>query len=128
MLDFKDRTYNKATDIAGPVTVAAAYDGGTTIDPNSKATLLATRIVMIGSSKFLANDAAETVGINFFTNSIDWLVKKDAVLDISPKKPQEYGISLSPMQMRTLLWCALIFIPGAALIHGHLFTWFSRRK
>ncbi len=127
MLDFKDRTYDKATDIAGPVTVAAAYDGGTTIDPNSKATLLATRIVMIGSSKFLANDAAETVGINFFTNSINWLVKKDAVLDISPKKPQEYGISLSPMQMRTLLWCALIFIPGAALILG-IFTWFSRRK
>jgi hypothetical protein len=119
--------FNKATDIAGPVTIAAVYDGGTITDPTSKATLPATRIVVIGSSKFLENDAEEAVGANFFANSLDWLVKKDAVLDISPKKPQEYGLSLSPIQHRTVVWISLIFIPGTALLLG-IVTWFSRRK
>jgi ABC-type uncharacterized transport system involved in gliding motility auxiliary subunit len=125
--DYKDRTFDKVNDIAGPITVAAVYDGGMVVDPKSKATVPATRIVIVGASKFVENDSGDPVGINFFTNSLDWLVKKDAVLDISPKKPQEYGISLSPMQGRTIAWIALFFVPGAALALG-IFTWFSRRK
>ena len=125
--DHKIRAFDKTTDIPGPVTIAAEYDGGQITDPNSKATVTATRIVVVGSSRFVQNDTAEAVGINFFTNCIDWLVKKDAVLNISPKKPQEYGITLSPMQGRTVMWTALFFIPGAALAMG-IFTWFSRRK
>jgi ABC-type uncharacterized transport system involved in gliding motility auxiliary subunit len=125
--DPKQLTFNKTTDIAGPVTIAAEYDGGKTTDPATKATMFATRIVAVGASKFLENDAAEPVGANFFTNSLDWLVKKDAVLDIAPKKPQQYGVSLNPMSYRTVVWCAAFFIPGAALVLG-IFTWFSRRK
>jgi len=120
-------TFNKATDIPGPVTIAAEYDGGMTTDPATKATMFATRIVAVGASKFVENDAAESVGANFFTNSLDWLVKKNAFLDIAPKKPQQYGVSLNPISYRTVVWCAAFFIPGAALVLG-IFTWFSRRK
>ena len=120
-------TFDKTADIPGPVTIAAAYDGGTTTDPATKATMFSTRIVAVGAAKFLENDSAESMGANFFTNSVDWLVKKDAVLDIAPKKPQQYGVSLNPISYRTLLWCAAFFIPGAALVLG-IGTWFSRRK
>lgn len=125
--DPKQLTFNKTTDIPGPVTIAAEYDGGMTTDPTSKTTMFATRIVAVGASKFLENDSAESVGANFFTNSIDWLVKKDAVLDIAPKKALQYGVSLNPISYRTVVWCAAFFIPGAALLLG-IFTWFSRRK
>jgi ABC-type uncharacterized transport system involved in gliding motility auxiliary subunit len=125
--DPKQLTYNKVTDIPGPVTVAAQYDGGMTTDPQTKATMSATRLIAVGASKFLENDTAETVGANFFTNAVDWLVKKDAVLDISPKKPMEYGIVINPISERTLFWCAGFFVPGAALLLGVL-TWLSRRK
>jgi ABC-type uncharacterized transport system involved in gliding motility auxiliary subunit len=125
--DPKQLTFNKATDIPGPMTVAAQYDGGDITDPKTSAMMPATRIVAVGASKFLQNDTAEAVGANFFTNSVDWLVKKNAVLDIAPKKPQEYGVYLTPMQFRTVIWCALFFVPGAALIAG-IFTWLSRRK
>jgi ABC-type uncharacterized transport system involved in gliding motility auxiliary subunit len=130
MVDVKDLTYNKTTDIAGPVTVAAQYDGGEITDPKTSATVPATRVVVVGASKFLQNDTVDTmdrVGSNFFTNCVDWLVKKNAVLDIAPKKPQEYGVFLSPMSFRTVLWCAVLFVPGTALALG-IFTWFSRRK
>ncbi len=55
------------------------------------------------------------------------MAKKNATLDMSPKQPQSYGLALSPMSERTVIWTALFFIPGAALALG-LFTWFSRRK
>ena len=125
--DPKDLTFDKTTDIAGPVIIAAQYDGGTTTDPATKATMGATRIVAVGASKFLENTTADTMGANFFTNTVDWLVKKDAVLDIAPKKPQEYGISLNPISFRTVAWCAAFFVPGAALVLG-IMSWFSRRK
>lgn len=126
-VDQKTLSYNKTTDIGGPVTVAAAYDGGSLTDPTTKETMIATRLVLVGSSKFLQNDTADSVGANFFANAVDWLVKKQAVLDINPKKALEYGLSLSPMQYRTIVWCSIIFIPAIALALG-VFTWFSRRK
>ena len=119
--------FDKATDLPGPLDVAVVYDGGTVSDPKTQAQVPAARIVAVGTSKFVRNDVAEPVGMNFFSNCVDWLVKKQAVLDIAPKIPQEYGLSLSPMQSRTVGWMALFFIPGAALIMA-LFTWLSRRK
>jgi ABC-type uncharacterized transport system involved in gliding motility auxiliary subunit len=109
------------------VTIAAAYDGGTMTDPKTQAIVPATRIVLVGASKFLQNGTADSIGANFFTNSVDWLVKTQPVLDISPKIPQAYDLSLSPMQTRTVEWTALLVIPGVALIFA-LFTWVSRRK
>jgi ABC-type uncharacterized transport system involved in gliding motility auxiliary subunit len=120
-------TFDKTTDIPGPLTVAAQYDGGMVTDPKTQALVSAARIVIVGASKFIENDVVEPVGTNFFSNSVDWLVKKEAVLDISPKIPQQYGLSLSPMQSRTVGWISLFFIPAAALVLA-LGTWLSRRK
>jgi ABC-type uncharacterized transport system involved in gliding motility auxiliary subunit len=123
----RDLTYNKVTDLPGPITIAAQYDGGMTTDPATKATMFATRVVAVGAAKFLENDTQDPVTANFFTNCVDWLVKKNAVLDIAPKKPLQYGVSLSPISYRTVVWCSGFFIPGAALVLG-IATWFSRRK
>jgi ABC-type uncharacterized transport system involved in gliding motility auxiliary subunit len=123
-----NRTFDKAAgDIPGPLTISALYDGGTVTDPATKTPMNATRLVLIGSAHFLENDSAESVGTNFFINALDWLVKKNAVLSIEPKRPQEYGVNLSPMSERTVVWTALLFVPGLALALG-IFTWFSRRK
>ncbi|MCE0498304.1 MAG: GldG family protein [Methylacidiphilales bacterium] len=130
---YQDRTFNKATDIPGPVTISAVYDDSPVADPNAKTTVPGTRVIAIGTSKFLENDIvmakgeADTLGANFFNNCLDWLVKKNATLDIAPKVPQDYGVNLSPMSGRTLAWVCEFFIPLAALALG-IFTWFSRRK
>jgi ABC-type uncharacterized transport system involved in gliding motility auxiliary subunit len=125
--DPRSLVFNKATDVPGPVTVSAAYDGGMVTDPKTQALEPAARVIVMGSSKFVRNEVADSVGLNFFSNCVDWLVKKQAVLDISPKIPQQYGLSLSPMQARTVGWMSLFFVPGAALVLA-LFTWLSRRK
>jgi ABC-type uncharacterized transport system involved in gliding motility auxiliary subunit len=127
LMTIKTRTFNPAADLRGPLVISAAYDAGTVTDPSTKKEITGTRIVLAGSAHFLENDAAEQVGSNFFLNALDWLVKKNAVLDILPKQPQQYGVSLSPMQQRTVNWTAIFFVPGACLLLG-IFTWLSRRK
>jgi ABC-type uncharacterized transport system involved in gliding motility auxiliary subunit len=127
MSDLSSLSFDKNGDIPGPVTIAAVYDGGTTTDPKTQAIIPAARIVAIGAAKFLQNSVAEPINLNLFANALDWLVKKDAVLDIAPKIPQEYDLSLSPLQTRTVEWTALIVVPGLALVLA-LFTWLSRRK
>ena len=119
--DVKQLTYNKVTDLPGPSPSPPNTTAARATDPKTKATISATRVVAVGASKFLENDVAESVGAKFFTTTVDWLVKKNAVLDISPKKPQEYGISLNPISYRTVAWCAAFFVPGAAFArHFHL--------
>jgi ABC-type uncharacterized transport system involved in gliding motility auxiliary subunit len=129
LMAVQTRTFNRATDLRGPLVVSALYDGGTVSDPATKAQINGTRIVLVGSARFLENDqaAAQQVGSNFFLNSLDWLTKQNAVLDIEPKQQEQYGVSLSPMQMRTVIWTALFFVPGICLALG-IFTWISRRK
>jgi ABC-type uncharacterized transport system involved in gliding motility auxiliary subunit len=129
LMGLSSRTFNKMTDIPGPMVIAAAYDAGTVTDPKTKEQSNGTRLVVAGSSHFLENDTigGSPVAANFFINAVDWLAKKNATLDISPKQPQVYGVSLSPMSENTVMWTAFAFIPGAALALG-LFAWFSRRK
>ena len=121
------RIYNRVTDIAGPLVISAVYDAGQVTDPATKEQINGARIVIIGSAHFLENDTADNISSNFFINALDWLVKKNAILDIAPKAPQSYGVNLSPMSERTVTWTALFFVPGLALALG-IFTWFSRRK
>jgi ABC-type uncharacterized transport system involved in gliding motility auxiliary subunit len=130
---YQNRIFDKTADIPGPLTISAVYDAGQVANANATASVPGTRIIAIGASKFLENDIAmakgqaDTLGANFFSNCLDWLVKKDATLDIAPKVPQDYGVNLSPMSARTLAWVCEFFIPLAALTLG-IFTWFSRRK
>ena len=129
LMSVSTRTYDHTTDFAGPLPVAAAYDAGTVTDPATKAQSNGTRIVLVGSAHFLENDtiSGQPVAADFFINAVDWLAKLNATLDISPKQPQTYGVALSPMSERTVIWTSILFIPGAALALG-VVAWFSRRK
>jgi ABC-type uncharacterized transport system involved in gliding motility auxiliary subunit len=129
LMSIKTRIFNPATDLRGPLPVSALYDGGTVTDPTTKKEVIGTRVVLVGSAHFVENDAVadQMVASNFFLNALDWLVKKNAVLDILSKQPQQYGVYLSPMQQRTVNWTAIFFVPGACLLAG-IFTWISRRK
>ena len=81
----------------GPLTIAAVYDGGTT--PTQRPRPPCPPPASSPSAppnSWKTTRAMKRSAANFFTNCLDWLVKKDAVLDIAPKKPQDYGVSLNP--------------------------------
>jgi ABC-type uncharacterized transport system involved in gliding motility auxiliary subunit len=125
--NFKDKkpTYDPATDIAGPLALAAVYDGGEV--PGEGVTVTGARLAVIGGSTFVANQDLEGVGLDFFLNLLNWMMKKDTAIGISPKLAQEFGLDVSPLQRATIGLLALTFIPGLALGAG-LIVWYSRRK
>jgi hypothetical protein len=117
--------YDAGTDIAGPLTLAMAYDGGEL--PGDAVKLAGTRLAVVGSSTFLTNEKLDATGLDFFLNLLNWMLKKDAAMGISPRAPQEFGLNVGPLQKSTIIFLCLVFAPGVAAAAGAA-VWFSRRK
>ena len=121
----KKPTFDPVTDLKGPNPAIALYDGGEV--PGEGVNVVGTRVVAIGSSAFLINRNIDGTGVDFISSLINWMTKKETVLGISPKIPQEYALNLSPMQMTSITWMSLMIIPGATLFIGIL-VWYRRRR
>jgi ABC-type uncharacterized transport system len=117
--------FDPATDLKGPLVVAALYDGG--LLPGEGVSVTDARLMVMGSSYFLSNLDLSGVGVDFFTNTLNWMLQKDVAVGINPKFPAEYSLNVSPLQLRTINTLAMTLLPGAALCAG-LFVWYSRRK
>jgi hypothetical protein len=124
-LDDPKPQYDKATDITGPLTLAMAYDGGEI--PGDGVKLVDTRLVVVGSSSFLANQYLDGSGLDFFLNTLNWEMQKDNAIGISPKSAQEFGLNISPLQKSTIFLLAILFAPGVAAVLG-IAVWWSRRR
>jgi ABC-type uncharacterized transport system involved in gliding motility auxiliary subunit len=117
--------FDSTKDIAGPLVVAALYDGGDTSADGVN--VPGTKIVVVGASGIVTNRNLDSVGVDFTTNALNWMLKKEMAVGIGPKTPLEYALKVSPLQARTIVWMVWLILPGASLIVGIL-VWYSRRK
>ena len=117
--------FDSTKDSPGPLVVSAVYDGG---DISADGVSVpGTKWMIVGASGFVTNRNLDSVGVDFFTNSLNWMLKKDVAIGIGPKSPLEYGLKVSPLQSRTITWLVWMVLPGAALTAG-IMVWYSRRK
>lgn len=121
----KKPTFDPATDIAGPLAMAALYDGGEV--PGEGVKVTGARFAVVGCSSFLANQNLDPVGLDFFLNLLNWMMKKEASIGISPKAAQEFSLTVSPLQQTTITLLVLGLIPILSIVTGFM-VWFSRRK
>jgi hypothetical protein len=105
--------------------LAALYDAGDIA--GEKVNLPGTRLLVVGSSSFLTNGNLDGLGVDFLTNALNWMLKKEVAIGIAPKTPQEYPFKLTPLELRTISGFALIVAPGISLFLAGL-VWFRRRK
>lgn len=117
--------FDPTKDLAGPLVVAAVYDGGDIAADG--VSVPGTKWIIMGSSGFVTNRSLDSVGVDLFTNCLNWMLKKDATIGIGPKSPTEYALKVSPLQSRTITWLVWMILPGAALTTG-IMVWYSRRK
>jgi ABC-type uncharacterized transport system involved in gliding motility auxiliary subunit len=85
------------------------------------------RMVVFGSSAFIANSSQQGPAVDLFMNSLNWLLKRQQLIGIAPKAPQEFGLSLDPFQTRAIFLTEIIAIPFAIAGIGFI-VWFKRRK
>jgi hypothetical protein len=113
--------FDAATDVKGPVPVAAAVE--------DKAR--GSRLVVFGSSAFVANailDQEADFNRDLLVNSVAWVVgREQGIGGVAPKATEHIKLSITGSQLWTVGLIAVLLMPlGAALLGGSV--WWLRRS
>ncbi|HYO14145.1 MAG TPA: GldG family protein [Thermoanaerobaculia bacterium] len=113
-----------AADLAGPVPLGVAVESG-----DAAAGQRATRLVVVGDSDFASNQLLEANVANsvLLSNALNWLVERETLLGIPPKKTEQVRLTLTSQEIRTTYLLALVILPGLA-VAGGIATFYRRRK
>jgi ABC-type uncharacterized transport system involved in gliding motility auxiliary subunit len=126
------------TDIQGPVTVAVAVNQGAPeppADPDAPppppkpASTKGPRLVVVGDSDFAGNQLLQANFGNsvLLSNSMNWLVDRQQLLSIPPKKTEQVHLSLTQSEIRTVYLLSLFVLPGLGVVLGAL-VYVKRRR
>ncbi len=110
--------FNSATDIKGPVPLAAAIE----IQGKNKG-----RLVVFGDSDFIMNSYYNQQGNgNLFENTINWGAKEENLIAITPRSFKPMNLTLKGNQQRLLGFLSIILLPEIFLLLA-LWVWAKRR-
>lgn len=87
------------------------------------------RMVVVGDSDFLSTALLRVgPGNRTLTNNVfNWLVQRETLLGIPPKKPEQVRLSMTPAQLRWAMAFVVLILPGLAVLLG-LWVWSRRRR
>ncbi len=111
--------YDPASDIAGPVTLAASGENASTRG----------RVVVFGNSVFTTNKGFDAYANgDIFTNSLDWAAQQGNLINITPRTPITRTFN-PPAQLPfiLILLSSVILIPGLIVVAG-VSNWLARRR
>ena len=113
-------------DPRGRVPLAvASHKGGV---PGVSSSYGASRVIVVGDSRFLVNAGIEHFYNHEFANlAVNWLLDRSALVDIGPKPVKYYRLSMTAENRERTMWLLLAGIPGSVLALGIL-VWLVRRK
>jgi ABC-type uncharacterized transport system involved in gliding motility auxiliary subunit len=115
----KQIAFDAATDVAGPLTVAAAAENASTKG----------RLVVFGNSVFARNEGFDAYANgDVFINSVDWAAQESDLINITPKTPVERTFN-PPGQLPFILILlgSVVLIPGLVLVAG-VSNWLARKR
>ena len=118
-------TFDPVTDIKGPLCLAVAVEGSK--PPGVELGTGQGRMVVVGTSGFVDNASLSGGNLDFFMNSLNWLLKREQLIAVSPKLPQEFRLDMTPNQARGVYALVIVGMPLAVALLG-LTVWARRRK
>jgi ABC-type uncharacterized transport system involved in gliding motility auxiliary subunit len=121
--NLEEEVKKDAKDVPGPVTVAIAVEPADA----KKAAGKATRLVVIGNSRFAANGNIGNAGnANLFVNAVQWLGGQEKLVGIAPKTPEQASLSLTRAQVNRIGLFTILGLPVIAIVLG-VWVWYRRR-
>jgi ABC-type uncharacterized transport system involved in gliding motility auxiliary subunit len=124
-----DAVQKDAQDVPGPVTIALAA-GPEARDARADAPAAAkkaTRIVVVGNSRFAVNGSLGGAGnANLFLNAIHWLTGDEKLVGIAPKTPEQASLQVSQSQINRIGLFVVAGMPLLAILLG-VWVWYRRR-
>jgi ABC-type uncharacterized transport system involved in gliding motility auxiliary subunit len=109
-----DQVKKDDKDVPGPVPLGVAVEikGGAGSRP--------ARLVVYGDSDFATNQLVRADGNNatLLANSLNWLVERETLLGIPPRKTEQVRLSMTAGELRTVYVLSLLLLPGLAVAAG----------
>lgn len=126
-LNSEDAKFDEGQELKGPLSMAVAVDAGKVGEENVN--LSGARLVIIGSSSSFSNTQLVNLPgvLDLGLNSLNWLLRKETLLGIAPKQPQEFSIGLTEGQLASLALILGIALPFSILFLG-IGVWWKRRR
>ncbi len=117
------RVQRDPADVAGPVSLGAVAESGATA-PGKRP----MRLIVLGDSDFGANQLLEANAPNaiLLANSLNWLVEREALLGIPPKKTEQVKLTLTSEEFWMIVLLALA-LPVLSVVAGTV-VFFRRRR
>jgi ABC-type uncharacterized transport system involved in gliding motility auxiliary subunit len=117
-----DKVGQDARDLAGPVPIGAVAESALTA-PGKKS----MRLVVFGDSDFATNQLLGSNQDNglLLANTLNWLVEREALLGIPPKKTEQVRLTLTGDEIRKVYLVAALLPILAVALGGYVF---SRRR
>ncbi len=144
-LDEQEVTFNKDSDVSGPVSLAVVATIQAKEETQKETEKESTeqeeqkprdvksdqpegRIAVFGDSDFVTNRYYYLSGNgNFFLNTANWLTEEEDLISIQSKTSSPRTIQLSPSQGRLIFFISLVILPLLVLITG-VSIWVRRRS
>jgi len=125
MLDETFR-FDEGKDMKGPVQFGVAVEANATAVGDKP--LKNMRLVVMGDSDFIDNvQIANLSNASFFLNMVNWLTRREKLIAIGPKMPEQSRVRLNAAQMSNIFWFSVAVLPGLGLALG-IVVWWRRRK
>ncbi len=112
-------SFDQATDIAGPLTLAASGENTTTTG----------HVVVFGNSVFATDQGFNSYANgDIFTSSVDWVAQEKNLVQITPHPTITRTFNVpSQLTFIIILLGSVIVIPGLVVVAG-ISTWLTRRR
>ncbi|MEM7602230.1 MAG: Gldg family protein [Verrucomicrobiota bacterium] len=120
-------SYNPDLDNGTPslVFTAASVEKGMPGDPGLSEG--SSRLVVVGNPNLISPDGnTSKVAADFTMASLNWVMNRESLMGISPRRPTAFTLNISPADSGLLQSLTIFLLPGIALIIGGL-VWLKRR-
>ncbi|MCE9519603.1 MAG: GldG family protein [Verrucomicrobia bacterium] len=114
-----------ANDTKPPVHIAASVERGAVSDERLRVD--SARMVIVGNDTLLNPATRLAVDQDFISSSINWMLNRERLMGITPKRKQFFRIQLADDQRRQIFQTTVIMLPSVALLLGFL-VWSHRRS
>jgi hypothetical protein len=118
-------SYDPKEDISAPLTLAASAEKGGVID--TSVNVDTSRLVVIGNSTFVTNEALTEANVDFVLADLNWLLNREELIGIAPKVEQQFSLNLTDLQMGRIELLVMLVMPIAVAMVGG-FVWAQRRR
>lgn len=110
-------------DKGGPLTTVVAVEGKKQESNQKK-----TRLVVFGTSQFANNNYSRFAGnMDFFLNSVSWIMEDENMISIRPKEEGAGKVELSMKAGRSIFLATVVFMP-LFIAGGGIGFWVYRRR